>query len=128
MERITTTNNDEIEAKKASAINDFDFIAIAEREKEYFFTTGELSRLLNVQPAHIGHWAKTGKLRPVPKEKVPKWYDENFKKYSGNLFSSKDIVEFLKNNYKYRKIAKINIMAIAANKISLFDVWTAVTL
>lgn len=128
MERITTVNNDEIEAKKVEAINGFDFITIAKKEKEYFFTTGELSRLLNVQPAHIGHWVKTGKLRPVPKEKVPKWYDENFKKYSGNLFSSKDIAEFLKNNYKYRKIAKINIMAIAANKISLFDVWTAVTL
>lgn len=128
MERITTTNNDEIEAKKASAINDFDFITIANREKEYFFTTGELSRLFDVKPAHVSHWVKTGKLRSVPKEKVPAWYDENFKKYAGNLFSSKEVAEFLKNNYKYRKIAKVNIMAIAAQKISLFDIWTAVTL
>lgn len=128
MERITTTNNDEIEVKKASAINDFDFITIANREKEYFFTTGELSRLFDVKPASITHWVKTGKLRPVPKEKVPDWYDEKFKKYTDNLFSSKEIAEFLKNNYKYRKIAKVNIMAIAANKISLFDIWTAVTL
>lgn len=128
MERITTTANNEIEAKKAEAINGFDFITMAEREKEYFFTTGELSRLFNVHPAHISHWVKTGKLQPVPKENVPRWYDENFKKYSGNLFSSKDIAEFLKNNYKYRKIAKVNIMAVAAKKISLFDIWTAVTL
>ena len=111
-----------LEKKLLEASNKFDFLSLVEKEKNkvYYFDVGELSRLFDADYATIHAWVRKGKLNPVEKEDIPEFYKER----TGRIFSSTEVARFMTNHYKWRRIAKANIMMAAAEKMTIFNLWS----